>query len=302
MTKYQPLWQQAGSYAASVDRGLLGTLWPAGGVSGAAVAAVANTMQVQAQPGTVGVVMQAGQGVELCRWDAAADSTVTLSAAPPSGQSRIDVYCVQVRDNAVDAGGNNDFIFTVVTGTPAASNPATPATPANAYALANVTVPGAAANLNAATLTDRRGGVLAPVPGVQGTIYYSAASMNISTPSQILPMAALSLRGGMTAPANNLVVPVSGVYRVSWQAYGAPSGPNGWVQSMVYRNGVSWTLASLMSTASGQYLGPGGTVELPLNAADVLTLVATSPGTYTQFLGGAVPPLQTYLSASLVAI
>ena len=27
MTKYQPLWQQAGSYAASVDRGLLGALW-----------------------------------------------------------------------------------------------------------------------------------------------------------------------------------------------------------------------------------------------------------------------------------
>jgi hypothetical protein len=153
MTKYQPLWQQAGSYAASVDRGLLGSLWPAGGVSGAAVAAVANTMQVQAQPGTVAVVMQAGQGVELCRWDAVGDSTVTLSAAPPSGQSRIDVYCVQVRDNAVDAGGNNDFIFSAVAGTPAASNPTTPATPANALALANITVPGAAANLNAATIT-----------------------------------------------------------------------------------------------------------------------------------------------------
>ena len=79
MTKYQPLWQQAGSYAASVDRGLLGTLWPAGGVTGAAVAAVANTMQVQAAPGTVAVPMQAGQGTELCRWDAAADSTVTLT-------------------------------------------------------------------------------------------------------------------------------------------------------------------------------------------------------------------------------
>ena len=59
MTKYQPLWQQAGSYAASVDRGLLGSLWPAGGTTGAAVAAVANTMQVQAQPGTVAVPMQA---------------------------------------------------------------------------------------------------------------------------------------------------------------------------------------------------------------------------------------------------
>ena len=35
MTRYAPLWQQAGSYPASVDRGLLSTLWPAGTLPGA---------------------------------------------------------------------------------------------------------------------------------------------------------------------------------------------------------------------------------------------------------------------------
>ena len=212
MTKYQPLWQQAGSYAASVDRGLLGTLWPAGGVTGAAVAAVANTMQVQAAPGTVAVPMQAGQGTELCRWDAAADSTVTLTAAPPSGQSRIDVYCVQVRDNAVDAGGNNDFLVSAVAGTPAASNPTVPATPANALALANITVPGAAANLNSAVITSRAG-QLAQSPG---------ALIGIT---QVQPAAQTSYTWGgagvgMNDAAVTFVAPPSGRVLVKWSAFG----------------------------------------------------------------------------------
>ncbi len=34
MTRYAPLWQQAGSYPAQLDRSLLGALWPAGGALG----------------------------------------------------------------------------------------------------------------------------------------------------------------------------------------------------------------------------------------------------------------------------
>jgi hypothetical protein len=118
------------------------------------VTAVANTMTVQAAPGTVAVPLQSGAGCALCRWDA--NETPTIATAPPTGNSRIDLVIVQVRDNALDAGANNDFIVTTVTGTPAASNPAVPAVPTNALALAQVLVPGAAANLNGATITDRR--------------------------------------------------------------------------------------------------------------------------------------------------
>lgn len=163
MTRYSPLWQQANAYPAGLDRLLVAALWPRGGATGAALSAVANTMNVTIPPGTVAVPLQAGQGAALCAWDAA--EVVTLAAAPPAGQTRIDLVIAQVRDNAIDGGPNNDFVFAVVTGVPAANNPAVPATPANAAALCQVTVPAAAANLNGATVTERRAGTL-DVPGV----------------------------------------------------------------------------------------------------------------------------------------
>src|SRR5215471_11711382 len=123
MTRYAPLWQQANSYPAGLDRNLLSTLWPAGGVKGGAVTAVNNTMNVSIAPGTIAVPLQGGQGDALCWWDQA--EVLTLTAAPPSGQSRVDLIVCQVRDAALDAGTNNDFVFQAIAGTPAASNPVT---------------------------------------------------------------------------------------------------------------------------------------------------------------------------------
>ena len=62
MAKYPPLWNQAISYPAQLDRQLLATLWPAGGVLGGAATAVANTLQVSIPPGSVAVPLQAGPG------------------------------------------------------------------------------------------------------------------------------------------------------------------------------------------------------------------------------------------------
>jgi hypothetical protein len=149
MTRYGPLWQQAGTYTATLDRSLIGTVWPTGGVTGGAVTAVNNTMTVSVAPGTAIVPMPTGQGAALCRWDAA-EVVGPLTAAPASN-SRIDLIICQVRDVALDAGTNNDFIFTYVTGTAAAS-PTPPATPANAYAMAQITVASGMTNLNTATI------------------------------------------------------------------------------------------------------------------------------------------------------
>lgn len=164
MARMTPLWQQGSNYPATIDRLLLGALWPNGGASGPVPAAVANTMNVNIPAGVVAVPLQAGQGVALCRWDAA--EVVTHDAA--TAQPRIDVVIAQVRDTALDAGPNNDFVFTIVKGTPAA-NPAVPPIPNNAYPMVNVTVPANAANLNAATITDRRGGTL----DVAGCVAYA---------------------------------------------------------------------------------------------------------------------------------
>jgi hypothetical protein len=265
MTRYAPLWQQGGSYAASLDRGLLSTLWPQGGATGGVVTAVNNTMTVSVAPGTVVAPLQAGQGVALCRWDAA--EVVTIAAAPPSGQSRVDVVVAQVRDNALDSGGNNDFVFSAVTGTPAASNPTTPATPTNAYAVANVTVPGAAANLNAATITDRRGAL-----AVAGTLL-------AVTKAQPVTQVNLTIGGGaysMTDMAVTFVAPASGRVRARWSGLCAP-GTNATLMLAFFSAGAQVGSQSLMyyGAAVTQRMGfedvvsgltPGGVYTFTPNA------------------------------------
>lgn len=156
MARFAPLWQQANSYPASLDRSLLTAEWPFGGAPlGGPPVVVSATMNVSIPAGTIIVPLQAGQGSALCRWDAA--EIVTLDpASHPAGQSRIDRVVCQVRDNAIDSGGFNDFVFQKVTGVPAASNPVVPALPTNSFLVCEVTVPGAVANLNTATLNDRR--------------------------------------------------------------------------------------------------------------------------------------------------
>jgi hypothetical protein len=141
-------------------------------------------MTVTAAAGTVAVPLQAGQGAAACVWDA--NEVVTLAnATHPAGQSRIDLVIVQVRDNALDAGANNDFIVTSVTGVPAASNPAVPALPTNALAIAQVLVPGAVANLSTATVTDLRGvGLSMPRPGeLVGYKHLSGVNLTATTGS-----------------------------------------------------------------------------------------------------------------------
>ena len=159
MARLAPLWQAAGSYSAQLDRQLMAALWPSGGVNGGTVTATNNTMNISAAAGFAAVPLATGQGSALCRWDA--PELVALSASPPSGQNRLDLVTVQVRDNAIDAGVNNDFIVTVVTGSNPGTNPPLPATPANALAIASVLVIGASANLNGAVITDLRPGALA---------------------------------------------------------------------------------------------------------------------------------------------
>ena len=175
MTRFAPLWQQAGSYPSQLDRSLLGALWPGGGGAGPAPSVVNNTMQITIPPGWLGVALQGGQGTALCRWDA--PELVTLDASPPSGQQRWDAIVCQVRDTQIDTGPDNDFIFTVVKGAPAASgllrpgdreedpdDPPSPeqtavvipATPANAALVMLVLVTGGQANLNNASVFDRR--------------------------------------------------------------------------------------------------------------------------------------------------
>lgn len=177
-----PTFLQGGTYSARLDRlakaGMMhadpatGALAVRGGVRptpsntglqvtqraspGMAVTVAAGTGYVPAQ--------SAVGGCYVVHNDAAYD--VTISAAHAT-LARRDLIVAQVRD-AEYAGVNDDFLLTVVTGTPSGS-PVLPATPAGAIALAQVQVNAAATQILNANITDLRafttalGGTL-PVP------------------------------------------------------------------------------------------------------------------------------------------
>jgi hypothetical protein len=157
MTRFTPLWLQSGSYAASVDRRLIGALWPAGATSGLAVT-VASLMTLNIAAGQAAVPSQNGTGATLCSSDNV--EQVTLSQAPGTGQSRIDLVIVRPRGTDLDNGANNDFIFDFVTGVPAAS-PTVPPTPVGTVALARVAVGAGVVSIVPANITDVRPGNLA---------------------------------------------------------------------------------------------------------------------------------------------
>ena len=163
MTRYTPLWEQQGSYAASVDRRLMGGLWPAAACTGCAVS-VSSGMTVNVAAGTVAVPTANNTGTVVCASDAV--EPVTLAAAPGSGSNRYDLIICQARGNDLDGGANNDFLFTTVTGTAAAS-PSVPAVPSNAVALAQVYIPGGSASVTAGNITDVRPLGLAVNKGVE---------------------------------------------------------------------------------------------------------------------------------------
>jgi hypothetical protein len=175
VTRYTPLWEQAGSYAAGTDRHLISAIWPTAAIAGCAVTAPGGTMTLNVAPGAVAVPTQNNTGSTLCVSDAV--ENVVIGAA--SAQARIDLIACQPRGNDLDGGSNNDFIFTVIAGTPGAS-PTPPATPAGAVALAQVAVAANAVAIAAGNLTDVRPSapLAPPASAPRGTLAQAVATTN----------------------------------------------------------------------------------------------------------------------------
>ena len=179
MTRQNPLWLQDLAYPASLDRNLLGALYPSGGVSGCQVTASGSGMALTIDPGTVAVPAANGTGTVLCHSDAV--ETVTLDPAEPSGTERRDLVVCQVHGADLDGGSANDFVFVFVKGTPAPPPAPTPATPPGALALAMVTVAGGTAAIVAGNITDKRAGRLEvnpPGPGLVTSAFYGGVTTN----------------------------------------------------------------------------------------------------------------------------
>jgi hypothetical protein len=282
MTRFAPLWQQAGSYPSQLDRGLLSALWPAGGGAGPPPAAVANTMNVTIPPGWLGVPLQAGQGSALCRWDA--NEVVTLAASPQTGQQRWDLVICQVRDNQIDGGPNNDFIFTNVTGVAAASSPAVPALPMNAALVAQVLLTGGQANLNSATFFDQR-------PLGHAEVFNATAYTIPATTFQNLHLDTVEGGAGFNTAFYAYSVPMPGRYLIT-ALVSLDRVASGTLQVNKNGNPARRLNAPISGTTTGNP-SFGGAAILPCVAGDALTLsvftsvaantLSGSPYTYAQF-------------------
>lgn len=285
MTRYTPLWEQNASYPANVDRILPATLWPASCSTGGAGTAVGNTMTVSVAAGTAAVALSAGNNTALCKWDAA--EVVTLAAAPASGNTRIDLVVVTVRDSAIDAGSNNDFIVTAVTGTPSTGTPAVPAVPNNSYCICQVTVIGGAANLNGSTVVDRRV-PMNPRETLHAKVYRNAALV-IGSSVATFPFDTVSSDpAGLWVPASNSFNLPAGVWQVSAVLNGSAVG-TGQALSAVVTLAGSGVLSAVAHSSFAYGFGPTvtGSVRVPGGGGTVLLQSATNGGNLAMLPGVA---------------
>ena len=282
MTRYTPLWLQAGSYAASVDRRLVGALWPQPASSGCLVTANVG-MTVQVAPGQVAVPSQNNTGSSLCSSDAG-EVVGPLAAAPSSGTNRIDLIICRPRGNDLDGGSNNDFIFDFVTGNVAAS-PAVPATPAGTVALAQIYIPGGSASVSAGNITDvRPGGLAIPaVPAVPSGLFVARAKG---------PAAQTDVT--VTTPVSLVTISQTlnpGRYRISGHGSGVcVTAAAAWVNSTLNATGSDVVNNYLFSLNTAQISVNG---QIPGATFTVITLAAPTACTFsvaaaTNVTGGSI--------------
>lgn len=209
-----PSWLQNGIYPAESDRLTQQALYNTTGIIGANSLAVTQNspvgMSVRVASGWAAIIgtTQANMGAYVAYNNAT--EVLTITAANPTNP-RIDRVVATVRD-AYYSGSNNDVIFQVIAGTPAAS-PSAPATPANSISLATIAVAAGATQIVTANITDTRvsttsnltmGKILQVIESTTttsvsgstfGTLFdtgLSATITPISTSSKILAIASLA--------------------------------------------------------------------------------------------------------------
>jgi hypothetical protein len=302
VTRFTPLWLQAGSYAASVDRRLIGALYPDARSSGCALTAT-GAMDIQVSPGSVAVPLVGGVGSVLCVSDDV--ETVTLPPAPGAGVDRIDLVICQARGADIDGGANDDFLYTSVQGAPTAPPAVAPPVPANAVALGSVYLVGGSAAVDPAKITDLRPGALA-VPAVAAPVtvhakMYRQAAMNISSAAQVAPFdTADTLNGNVNTPgvisglntANaRFIIPIDGRYLFAAMLNASPPANSMTLYCNMRKNGQSTVGSAGAPWIAGQAQwgqGPTAAAGVVCRAGDYLEVVwQTNSATAAPIQGGA---------------
>jgi hypothetical protein len=264
---------------------------------------------VSVAPGTAAVALTtAGALTQLCRWDAA--EVVTHAAAPPAGSSRIDLVVLQIRDNTLDSGGNNDFIFQAIAGAGGTPGPgAVPAVPTNAYPMGQLTVPGGAANLNGVTVVDRRTTFGILVPNRRVLAYATTAGGAIGgfgSGTQITYQAVdyNTVGSDLNMASGLFTASVAGWYSVSGAVQMTLPNVSGQIAAEVWKNGASFARLGQMSWPTAYNgAGPelGGTTEVHLNVGETAALVVMSNMAGTTLAAGT-GPMVSWMAIALRAL
>ena len=311
MTRYTPLWEQLGSYAASTDRHLISSIWPNAVTTGCAVTAPGGTMQLNVAPGAAAVPSQNNTGSTLCISDAV--ENVVIAAAPGSGLNRIDLVLMRPRGQDLDGGSNNDFIFdTSVTGVPAAT-PVAPSVPAGSLALAQVYVGANVVAITSGNITDARPHGLGPevplaatapfssyVSPLDGEVWVAKGGVNggawrkardvlhaqyyrgaaFSTPAGAGAAIGLDQRvndpyGLYSLSTGVFTAPIAGLYRLSFQLGASATATGQYIQAQFGGAGVTRALA-VANASTANVITALATTEVPFNAGDTTTTYMSS--------------------------
>jgi hypothetical protein len=269
VTRYTPLWLQAGSYAAGVDRRLIAAIWPNPVTTGCAVT-TASAMNLNVAAGSVVVPTANNTGSTLCVSDAV--EVVTLPTAPASGLNRIDVVCCTVASTDIGSGTGDAWSFTVVSSTAVAS-PVAPTIPAGSVAVAQVLVVGGSASISAANITDRRNPATAR-DTLHAKVYRQAAWTVPAAAGTVVPYDTVQRdpAGMWKSAQTGFVVPAAGLYLLS-AVINAGGGTGNFVGLTFQDNGAQ--IATVGAHGSMAYgIGPALSTPVLCSAGDLLQVLA----------------------------
>ena len=249
-----PSWLQNGSHPAENDRLSQQSIFSSTGVIGSTslqiTAQASPNMTVIAAAGWASILSSTAlAGVYVVYNDAATTLTITTADAT---NPRIDRIVATVRDSYY-SGANNDVIFQVLPGTPAAS-PSAPATPSNSISLATIAVAANTTTITSGNITDTR----------------SLTSSSLVS-QYAYPLAGGSINGGIVLAAN-----AAGLTPIKFQSgtLNSPLVPG----ALEYDGAVHYSApnsAGTLTTNGGRALLPA-THFYALNGTRSLTAGSTS--------------------------
>jgi C1q domain len=286
MTLYPPSYQQEQSYPAQLDRmflmdvtGAVAAIFTTGSFVVAQHAAGANmSVDVAAGRAVVPGTDTASQGSYYCWSDAIVN--VPINTAPGTGQSRIDVIVVQVRDDFVIGGGNNDFQVTVIQGTAATTgSQVAPAIPASSVALARIAVGPNVTSILTANITDVRprlfGNVFA-VRVARGNTYTMPSTASQTVYPFPFENILYNPQGFYNTSTFLYTCPMSGVYQVNMQFSAILTAAGQIANAYLMKNGAN----SQHNKAEGYLSGPRSQPNISdiafYNAGDTIGMGAST--------------------------